>query len=137
MSQKVVARFRDGRVMKGTSTDVDSSRPTFHLREEDGDVYRVRLEHLKALFFVRTLDGDPRRHERRILDPDDPRARAAVVMTAVFEDGEVVTGMTMRYPPRDAFFFLIPVDTGSNNVRILVNRAAVAVMERVPVEREA
>lgn len=137
MSQKIVARFRDGRVLKGTSADVDSTKPVFHLRQRDGDMYPVRLEHLKALFYVRSLEGNPRRHERRIPDPADPRARATTVMTVVFEDGEVATGMTMRYPPTDAFFFMVPVDADSNNVRILVNRAAVAVMEKVEVEADA
>lgn len=134
MSQMVVARFRDGRILKGTSADVDSTKPVFHLRQRDGETMRVRLEHLKALFFVRSLDGNPARHERRIPDPADTRARSSTVATAVFEDGEVVTGMMMRYPPTDAFFFMVPVDRDSNNVRILVNRAAVAVMERVEVD---
>ena len=31
----------------------------------------------------------------------------------------------MRYPPVREFFFVLPVDARSNNLRILVNRAAV------------
>jgi hypothetical protein len=131
MSQKVVARFRDGRVEKGTSMDVDSTRPVFHLRRRDGETVAVRLEHLKALFYVRSLDGNAQRHERRIADPGDARSRGSTLVTVVFEDGEVATGMMIRYPPIDPFFFMVPVDPDSNNVRILVNRSAVAVMERV------
>jgi hypothetical protein len=43
-----------------------------------------------------------------------------------FKDGERVTGLTARYPPVRPFFYVLPADTGSNNIRILVNRAAIA-----------
>lgn len=134
MSQRVVARFRDGTVLKGLSMDVDSAKPVFHIRTPESDATTVRLEQLKALFFVRSLSGNPARHEKRIPDPDDPRTRASTIVTVVFEDGEVVTGMMIRYPPIEPFFFMVPVDRESNNIRILVNRAAVAVMEAVTVE---
>jgi hypothetical protein len=35
----------------------------------------------------------------------------------------------MRYPPNKPFFFLIPADTVSNNLRILVNREQVGSMK--------
>ena len=38
-----------------------------------------------------------------------------------FDDGEKVMGLTIGYPPQGAFFYVLPVDAQSNNVRILVN----------------
>jgi len=35
-----------------------------------------------------------------------------------------------RYPPLGAYFFLVPVDPKSNNLRILVNREQVATIDR-------
>jgi hypothetical protein len=126
MAQKLVARFLDGRVLKGTSHDVAASRPRFHLRPEDGGPpQEVELSALKALFFVRSFEGDAERNESTVPAPDDPRARGARVVAARFEDGEEIVGLTIRFPPITPYYFLTPVDTQSNNVRILVNGDAV------------
>jgi hypothetical protein len=37
-----------------------------------------------------------------------------------------------RYPPNRPYYFLVPVDSGSNNIRILVNAAAVVAIEAAP-----
>jgi hypothetical protein len=49
-----------------------------------------------------------------------------------FPDGEVMVGLTNRYPPNRPFFFIVPVDQQSNNIRILVNRTAIKKMEPLP-----
>jgi hypothetical protein len=131
MSKHVVARYQDGRVLKGTSLDVDPNRLIFHLRPADGPAIQVNLSDLKALFFVRNLNGDAARDDQQILDPDDPRSRGSAIVRLGFADGETITGLTIAWPPRKQFFFVVPVDTGSNNVRILVNRDAVTAIEQV------
>jgi len=130
MAQQVVARFLDGRVLKGTSMDVAANRPRFHLRPEGGGaVEDVALADLKALFFVRSLEGNPAHEEARTLDAGDPRARGARLVTARFADGEEIVGLTIRYPPITPFYFLTPVDPKSNNLRMLVNGSAVQTLE--------
>jgi len=109
--------------------DIDPARPTFHLRPPDGRPVQVSLSELKALFFVRSLDGDPERADHRTPDPTDARARGSSVVTLRFADGEEIVGLTIRYPPNKPYFFVVPVDPGSNNLRILVNRDAVVAME--------
>jgi hypothetical protein len=131
MSKHVVARYQDGRVLKGTSLDVDPNRLIFHLRPADGPAIQVNLSDLKALFFVRNLNGDAARDDQQILDPDDPRSRGSAIVRLGFADGETITGLTIAWPPRKQFFFVVPVDTGINNVRILVNRDAVTAIEQV------
>lgn len=42
-----------------------------------------------------------------------------------FADGEKLLGFVGTFPPRGTSWFVIPVDAGSNNLRILVNAAAV------------
>ena len=131
-SNKVVARFLDGRVLKGASLDIDPNRPIFHLRKADGGTDVVELAQLKALFFVRTLEGNWSRGEKYELDPADPRARGSFHISMRFPDGETVIGLTISYPPVRPYFWVVPVDPGSNNIRILVNRAAVVSMESPP-----
>lgn len=126
-----MARFLDGRVVKGMSIDIDANKPTFHVSSPGAKAVEIRLTDLKALFFVRSLEGDPGRSEDIVPKPGDVRARGANVVSLKFADGETMVGMTMSYPPRP-FFFLSPVDPKSNNIRILVNRAAVVEMEQIP-----
>lgn len=82
MANMVVARFADGRTVKGNSLDVDPNRPRRHVRTAEGEMVDVALDDLKALFFVKSL---------------------------------------------------VPVDTASNNVRILVNERHIASMAPLPV----
>ncbi len=128
----VVARYRDGRVLKGTSLDVAPGRPSFHVRPPEGPVAEVRLDELKALFFVRSLEGDPARDDARTLDPEDPRARGSTLVRVQFKDQEEIVGLTNRFPPNRPFFFVVPVDPASNNIRIFINRSEVVAVDRVP-----
>ena len=131
MNNQVVARLRDGRTVKGASLDVDPGRPNCHVRTPDGKTVEVQLKDLKALFFVRSLEGDSTRDENRTPDPEDLRNRGLTHVAMTFEDGEVMVGLTIRCPPTRPFFFVLPVDAKSNNVRMLVNREAVVSMEPI------
>ena len=127
---QVVARFLDGRVMKGRALDMDPARPSFHLRSPVHPPTEVRLADLKALFFVKDLNGDPGRVDSMELSESDIRARGAQQIEVEFADGERIVGLTVRYPPVRPFFYIVPADEGSNNIRILVNRAAVVRMSQ-------
>ena len=130
MVNLVVARFLDGRVVKGQTLDVDLARPTFHVRPPTKVNTEIRLAELKALFFVRDLTGDPDRNDGHELEADDARARGAQPIEVEFADGERIVGLTVRYPPVRPYFYILPADNGSNNIRILVNRAAVVGMRQ-------
>jgi hypothetical protein len=125
VTHKVVAHYIDGRVVKGTSHDIDAKRPFCHIRTVYHGTVTVRLSDLKALFFVKDLIGDGTRQESDTLETSDPRARGAYPIEVEFADGERVLGLTVRFPPVGPFFFVLPVDGQSNNVRILVNLDAV------------
>jgi len=131
MNNQVVARYKDGRIVKGTSLDIDPARPSCHVRTPDGKTAEVQLKDLKALFFVRSLTGDSARDENRTPNPEDLRSRGSKLLTMTFEDGEVMVALTNRYPPNRPFFFVLPVDPKSNNIRMLVNHDAVVSMEAV------
>jgi hypothetical protein len=133
MSNQVVARYRDGRIVKGTSLDLDPAKPVFHVRPQGEKAVEIVLNDLKALFFVRSLDGDAARDEDYTPDPQDPRSRGSTLVRLAFADGEMMVGHTIRFPPVRQYFYITPVDTKSNNVRILINRDAVVSMEAAEV----
>ena len=130
MANEVVAHYLDHRVVKGQSLDVDPAKPTCHIRTVDHAVVEVKLAELKALFFVRDLEGNPQKVDAAAIVPADARTRGAARIEVEFTDGERIVGLTVRYPPVKPFFFVLPADDSSNNVRILVNREAVRAMHQ-------
>lgn len=128
----VVARFRDGKTLKGTSLNVDPAKPTCHIRTADRGAVEVRLIDLKALFFVKDPTGNAAHNEATEATSGDPRLVGAKRVAVKFEDGETVVGMSNRFPPLGNFFFMIPIDPKSNNIRILVNRAATKSINPAP-----
>lgn len=128
MTNMVVARYADGRTVKGSSLDVDPNRPKCHVRTAEGEMVEVALDDLKALFFVRSLTGDSKHVEGKDIAPVDPRLRGTRLIQVTFADGETLIGLATRFPPLKKLFFLTPVDTGSNNIRILVNERHVSSM---------
>ena len=129
----IVANMQDGRVIKGVSLDVDPARPVCHIRTDAG-MEKVRLADTKALFFVRDLTGNAGRDDLKKPLPGDVRAKGAARVDIVFKDGERIAAFTNRYPPRGAYYFVVPVDPASNNTRVLVNAAAVVSLQPVPVD---
>ncbi len=122
MENKVVARFRDGRVVKGTTTNFSPAKSLFHLQTAQHNVIEVKFEELKAVFFVRQLDGNPTYHE--VKGFSEARMYGQKIACRLV-DGEVLTGFTQGYDPKRVGFFLIPSDPKSNNERVFVLNAAV------------
>ena len=128
---KVVARFREGTLLKGSTQDFFPKKESFHVQVEGrpGEpLQEVEVSQLKALFFVKTFEGDPQHQSPESLDGATGSGRKMLV---TFEDGEQMLGFTMGYNPQAAGFFLIPADAESNNERVFVVNAAVTSIDWV------
>jgi hypothetical protein len=125
----VVARFVDGRVLKGTTQDFAAQKPIFHLSvwgEPTARAIPIPVGALKALFFVRTFEGDPQHvDDRDIAKAKGPGRRIIVT----FADGELLCGLTAGYSKDKQGFFVIPVDQDANNARVFVVTEAVKKVE--------
>jgi hypothetical protein len=123
---KVIARFRDGRVIKGFTQDFFPNKDSFHLFKAEkgaGDATEVSVKELKAVFLVRDFKGNPFYEERKLyMNGEKPSGRKVEV---TFRDGEVLVGSTLGYDPKRPGFFIFPVDPKSNNVRIFAVSSAV------------
>ena len=121
---RIVAHFQDGRLMKGFTTDFLPAKAQFHLTAEGQGTAAVPVEvhvsELKAVFFVKSFEGD-REHQR---SNDPGQAGAGRRLRVVFKDGEVMVGTTQGYDRSRPGFFVIPVDPGGNNERCFVVAAA-------------
>lgn len=123
---KLVLRFADGRVMKGTTNNFGAR--VFHLVPHDNGptdkAIPIDLNDLKAAFYVRDFDGNPGYAERKEFTADDRVYGRKAEIT--FHDGEVLAGTILDDNPNQPGFFLIPVDPNSNNQRIYVVRQHIA-----------
>ena len=120
---RVVARFQDGKTVKGTTTDFLPSRDFFHVHPDDGGgVATVRHAELKAIFFVHDLAGNPAHRPKNEFDPAKPVIGKKI--RVVFTDGEVIVGTTQGYQPGRPGFFIQPADADSNTERCYVIAAA-------------
>lgn len=125
----VVARFLDGRVLKGTTQDFATNKPSFHLHEHGEHAARgvlIPMDALKAVFFVKSYVGDPRYDEKKDFDGAVGQGRRVLV---TFTDGEVLAGFTTTFSPGKQGWFLIPADGDSNNSRVYVLATSVRKIE--------
>jgi hypothetical protein len=122
--RKVVARYIDGRLVKGYTFDFGPTQPRFHVFSQpsaSGQSSQVLVRDLKAVFFVRDLVGNPSRQDSQKFPPGDVAGSHVEVR---FRDGEMILG-TADSPVTDPLgFFLIPADPESNNLRVYVVHAA-------------
>lgn len=119
---KVVARFADGRILKGMTGDFTPGKENFHIILPDAPAGSkptdVKTKDLKALFFVKDFAGNPKHEERKKFEASQaPVGRKIRIM---FNDGEVMIGTTHGYQPGRPGFFMIPADSESNTERCYV-----------------
>ena len=123
---KIVARFVDGRIMKGFTNDFTPAKDRFHVTPDGAalgaEPTPVKREELKALFFVKDFKGNPDHKEKTDFDPS--RAATGRKIRVVFKDGEILIGTTVGYQKGRPGFFLESVDTESNIARCYVVTSA-------------
>jgi hypothetical protein len=118
----VVAHFLDGKVVKGVTQDFLPPTPAFHVATGPTEFpVQVRCSQLKALFFVRDLEGNPQRSDLRGFIAGPPETTHGRKIAVRFPDGELLCGYSHSYSPRRPGFFIFPADPGSNNLRVFVN----------------
>ena len=116
---QLVARFLDGRKLKGTSYKLDPNADGFHLITRSGNREMVRFRDLKCVEQVADLSGE---------SPAPHRAKAAKQrgqeIEIRFRDGETFKGYCLgHYDASSPRFRVIPGDDG-NRICVLVERAA-------------
>jgi len=116
---KVVARYVNGKRVKGFSQDFFPNKDRFHVypaAKPSGEAVEVLVKELKAVFFVQDFAGNSLYNERKkYIEGEKPSGRKVEV---TFIDGEVLVGTTLGYDPSRPGFFLFPADPNSNNIRV-------------------
>lgn len=124
MPNRIVVRYRDGRVLKGQTYDFSPQRKTFHLMSTDARgvrrTHEVHCADLKAVFFVKTFEGNKEYVEKKRFGESGTISLPGLKMKITFFDGEIIAGASPGYSEERPGFFVTPIDPGSNNTRIYV-----------------
>jgi hypothetical protein len=136
-SERVVAHDRRGRVVKGSTKDFFPDRTLFHIRSAESKItLHVRMNELKAVYFVRDLAGNPEHAKLRAFPPADPTPTVGRRIAVLFEDGELLVGHAQNYTGEKAGFFVYPCDPFGNTIRAYVLRAATKAVKIGPAAEE-
>ena len=134
IDNKVVVRFKDGKMVKGRTNDFFPNRDCFHVTEEEDtkNVIEVSISHLKAVFFVKNFNGMKDHSSHEDFTKESFAKIPGVKLKVTFFDGEVIYGVSTGYSPDRPGFFILPVDKDSNNNRIFVVKESTTKVERLP-----
>lgn len=118
---RVVARFVNGKILKGTTADFFPNRESFHLSPMDGGpTVEIKCKELKAVFFVKDFTGNPERKRPRGFIAGPGETAQGKKIAVLFKDGELICGYALSYTPDRAGFFMTPADLAGNSLRIYV-----------------
>jgi hypothetical protein len=123
---KMVLRFANGAVIKGSTQNFSPNKDSFHFIPADNHsngAIEVFLKDLKAVFMVRDFTGKPQYNERKKYVEEEKPSGKKIEVT--FNDGEVMVGSTLGYSRNRPGFFILPADPESNNIRVFVVSSSV------------
>jgi len=133
---RVVARYPDGRLIKGYTYDFQPGRDSFDIFPDRSPSTRpsapVTLADLEAVFFVRDLEGNSRDAQRPDV-VDLPGQSGECRVTVTFRDGEVLVGTIEDQDAPTTGFWLIPADPLSNILRVYAVQRATTMLARAEV----
>ncbi len=117
---KIVARFKDGSMIKGVSRDFSPANTSFRIKPLRGEFVTVDVNDLKALFFVKDFEGN-KSHKTEY---KDVRPWDGNKIQVHFNDGEIMIGYTLHYDIGHHGFYVAPADMQSNNKEVFVISSA-------------
>ena len=128
IKNKLVVKFKDGKIRKGWSTDFKPNADIFHLHSIEGDVdtiIEIVLSSLKAVFFVKDFIGDKDYKKVRTFEGQPKGTPSERRIIIIFKDGENFYGTTHSYNPERRGFFAYPIDPKDNNDRVFIVAPAI------------
>jgi hypothetical protein len=117
MINKIVVHFADGEIRKGATADFSPNKNILHLSEkESGKVKEINIKDLKAVFFVKSYEGNPRYKDKVNVE----RVGLGKKIRVEFKDSEKMIGYTQGYSPNRVGFIFFPSDPDSNNEKAFI-----------------
>lgn len=121
----VVLRYLNGEMEKCLIKPyISCSIKVIQVIREDGSVRTIPIEKLKAIFFVKDLNG--KGHKEGAWEEEDPNAlKVGKKVVITFKDGEKIKGKVIGEWKKGEGFFIYPIEKNTNNLKIFVVRSSV------------
>lgn len=139
LGKKIVVKYYNGNILKGYTTDFNPKEESFNLYPVDEETeeareeqVKIKVDELKAVFFVKSFKGNKDYQKVRTFNGFDPGTLTQRRIIIVFKDGENFYGTTYSYSPDRSGFFAFPIDPYDNNDRVFIPRSA---LEKVHVKK--
>ena len=131
--RKVILRYLDGKLEKGYVNDSAAvGDDAVSIEDESQHTHTVKLEKLKAIFYVKDFEGNKKHREIKSFTGKRSQGKRVFLR---FKDGESITGHIEGDTPwkkgffleaqKDFGFYLVPVDAESNNIKMFVVTSSV------------
>jgi hypothetical protein len=140
--QKIVLRFNTGKILKGYIGDFTAYTDIVAVQDAQTDEeHKIPIIELKAIFFVKTFEGDRSRRDKKMYGISQNVGRKVYIR---FNDGESMMGfLEGDIPWEKGFylskpastlkgFFLVPVDGDSNNKKVFVVNSSIKDITLLP-----
>ncbi len=142
LKDRAVLRFLNGKILKGYLKDFSPDLTEISFEDvESGETVMVNPVEVKAIFFVRSFDGDRELKEKKSYGIRKPAGKKVFIK---FKDNESLVGfLEGEIPWEKGFFlskqdknkkgfFLVPADMNSNNIKIYIVVSSVMDVTVVP-----
>ena len=133
--EMVVARYSNGQTLKGYVRDFGAGSETVAVEDPETHIeHKILIDELKAIFFVKSFSGRGEYVEKKAFGTRKNPGRKVFVK---FKDNETLIGyIDGDIPWTKGFslakegntakgFFMVPVDSDSNNIKVFVVGAAI------------
>jgi len=140
--EKVVVRFNSGKILKGYIEDFTAYTDVVVIQEAETDKeHGIPIHELKAIFFVKTFQGNSSRSDKKVFGIRENIGRKVYIR---FNDSESMMGFLegdlpwekgfYLSKPTSALkgFFLVPVDVDSNNKKVFVVSSSIKDITLMP-----
>ena len=131
-----IIRFLDGSEKKGLIPFFNLAKQTFpfETRSNDGKSKIQTVVHIeevkKIMFLKKGADEDGSAVRKETISQTQFAGSIAYKLIVEMNDGEVLTGTTLKYNPGEKSFFLIPLNPSDPSERIYINSRCVAKVDQ-------
>jgi len=120
-NNKIVVRFKDKTLLKGSVDFFSPFHKFFQMELPDGDVVTVDIDRIKAMFFVKSFEGD----KKYTYTYKDELFWVGDKIMVKFDDGEKLIGYTQQLDCSPRGFFITPADLNGNNKYVFASKSAI------------
>ncbi len=118
---KVVVRLQDKTLLKGKISNFSPFHSFFQLDLLNGDSVLVKIDKIKAMFFVKSFDGN--KHYK--YKYEDNLSWIGDKITLKFRDGEKMVGYSQHFDFTPKGYFITPADVNGNNTYVFASKSAI------------